>query len=279
LLSERKNTILQSLIQEYVISAHPVASSTLVRYYVPRLSSATVRNELSWLEHRGYVVAPHTSAGRMPTTTGYRTFVNTLLLHPQLFAAHMHRAGRREDSSQGTSTIPHNLVSMNSLASVAAATDKLALVPEIMGLLAEQSKGLMVFWAPQLSNSVIHRGLPLLLTQPEFSETSAALPIMQLLESHGELMGIFEEIMQTDSLHIKIGSEHKDAQLYEFSLVAMRFDCSCLIASSAASKTPAAGAGKHYGVVALFGPTRMDYESAIIAVSSLARNLQMPAKR
>ncbi|MCL2530065.1 MAG: hypothetical protein FWE41_07030 [Coriobacteriia bacterium] len=277
------------MIQEYVISAHPVASSTLVRYYVPRLSSATVRNELSWLENKGYIVAPHTSAGRMPTTTGYRTFVNSLLLHPQLIGATAQRCGRREDMSmgvgesmskpKGTSTTPHTLISMQSLTSIAAASDKLALVPEILGLLAEQIEGLMVFWAPHLSNSVIHRGLPLLLTQPEFSETSAALPIMQLLESHGELMTIFEDIMQTDCLHIKIGSEHKDSQLYEFSLVAMRFDCSCLIASTAAGKVPAASTGKNYGVVALFGPTRMDYERAIIGVSTLVKNLERPATR
>jgi len=270
---------LQSLIQEYVISAHPVASSTLVRYYVPLLSAATVRNELSWLEHQGFVVAPHTSAGRMPTTTGYRTFVNSLLLHPQLFRTNNHRINRHEIADANTSTVTYNPMTISSFATVAAASDKLALIPEILGLLAEQSKGLMVFWAPQLSNSVIHRGLPLLLTQPEFLETSTALPIMQLLESHGELMTIFEDIMKTDCLHIKIGSEHKDAQLYEFSLVAMRFNCSFLIASSGSGKASTTKSGKNYGVVALFGPTRMDYELAISAVSSLVRNLEIPAKR
>jgi len=166
-----------------------------------------------------------------------------------------------------------------SLETVAAASDKLALIPEILGLMAEQSKGLMVFWAPQLSNAVIHRGLPLLLTQPEFAETSAALPIMQLLESHGELMIIFEEILKSDYLHIKIGSEHADKQLYEFSLVAMRFDCSWLTTSTEVSTSQAAKKAKSYGVVAIFGPTRMDYEWAIAGVSSLVRNLEMPAKR
>jgi len=279
LLSERKNTILQSLIQEYVVSAHPVASSTLVRYYLPLLSSATVRNELNWLEQQGYVVAPHTSAGRIPTTTGYRTFVNNLLLHPQLFEALVHRSSRFENAGEATAVRHHQAVSIPQLTTVAATTDKLAMVPELLGLLAEQSKGLMVFWAPQLSNSVIHRGLPLLLTQPEFSETTAALPIMQLLESHGELMTIFEDIMKTDCLHIKIGSEHRDAQLYEFSLVAMRFDCSCLITSSTPLNVSSAKQGKNFGVVAFFGPTRMDYEGAIIGVSSLVRSLERPIKR
>ncbi|MDR2035397.1 MAG: hypothetical protein LBP91_01795 [Coriobacteriales bacterium] len=266
MLPERKNTILRSLIQEYVISAYPVASSTLVRYYVPRLSAATVRNELNWLEHRGYVVAPHTSAGRMPTTTGYRTFVNNLLLHPYSSAL------RQRDGAGGSV----GTVRSASLATIATASDKLAMIPEILAFFAEQNKGLMVFWAPQLSNAIIHRGLPILLSQPEFAETSAALPIMQLLESHGELMAIFKDILSTDCLHIKIGSEHKDSQLYEFSLVAQRFDCAHLTTSTS-NKTPSIKPDANYGVVALFGPTRMNYEWAISSISSLVKNLESSA--
>jgi transcriptional regulator of heat shock response len=290
LLSERKNTILQSLIQEYVISAHPVASSTLARYYMPLISAATVRNELNWLEHQGYVVSPHTSAGRMPTTVGYRTFVNSLLLHPQPSTVYAQRRNwQKADVQSATVAEPAFVdrsvpsVSMPTaatpFATLAAAPDKLAAVSEVLTLLADQNKGLMVFWAPQLSSAVIHRGLPLLLSQPEFAETSSALPIMQLLESHGELMAIFKDIVSADGLHIKIGSEHRDAQLYEFSLVAMRFDCAHLSLTAMSSMASSASAGKNYGVVALFGPTRMDYGRAIRSISSLVRDLESPANR
>ncbi len=270
-----------------MISAHPVASSTLARYYVPLLSAATVRNELNWLEQQGYITQPHTSAGRMPTTTGYRTFVNSLLLHPSLSGALAHARTAREsvvrehavrESADGgvpiASTAP---VVSPSFTAIATAADKLAHIPETLGILAEQNKGLMVFWAPQSSSTIIHRGLPLLLSQPEFAETSAALPIMQLLESHGDLMTIFEDIMSTNCLHIKIGSEHRDAQLYEFSLVAMRFDCCHLIGMPAGGKASSTKPGKSYGVVALFGPTRMNYERAIGSISSLVKKLESPA--
>ncbi|MCL2807317.1 MAG: hypothetical protein FWD27_04015 [Coriobacteriia bacterium] len=267
---------MQSLIQEYVVSAHPVASSTLAQHYVPLLSAATIRNELSWLENQGYVVSPHTSAGRMPTTSGYRTFVNSLLLHPQLYGAIAHRSIVREGAGNNTVGAWQSQATKPLLASIAAASDKLALVPDVLRFFAEQNKSLMVFWAPQLSNSIIHRGLPLLLTQPEFAEASAVLPIMQLLESHGSLMTIFEEIVSADYLHIKIGSEHKDTQLYEFSLVAMRFDCTCLLGEQKNNKS-AAKSAKNYGVVALFGPTRMDYAWAISSISSLVKNLERPA--
>lgn len=276
MLSERKNTILQSLIQEYVISAHPVASSTLARYYLPRLSAATVRNELYWLENQGYVISPHTSAGRMPTTIGYRTFVNSLLLRAEKGRIYF---GSKE-LERAASLLTLSSSALPGFTALANATDRLAMIPEVLALLAEQNKGLMVFWAPQLANAIIHRGLPILLAQPEFAETSAALPIMQLLESHGDLMSIFEEIVDGSGLHIKIGSEHKDTQLYNFSLVAMRFDCAGLAAgSSQALASKAGGGARHYGVVALFGPTRMDYDWAISSISSLVNVLEKPVNR
>jgi heat-inducible transcriptional repressor len=137
----------------------------------------------------------------------------------------------------------------------------------------------MVFWVPQLSSSVIHHGLPLLLSQPEFAESSAALPLMQLLESHGDLMAVFEDAVIFGGLHIRIGAEHKDAQLYGFSLVAMRFDCANLSGALGAAHGPGATKNKNYGVVALFGPTRMDYEWAIASISSLARDLEHPGRQ
>ena len=79
MLSERRQRILQAVIEEYVQNAMPVASKTLMKNYGLGVSSATIRNELSVLEGDGYIVQPHTSAGRIPTDYGYRTFVDDLL--------------------------------------------------------------------------------------------------------------------------------------------------------------------------------------------------------
>jgi len=79
MLSDRRRTVLAALVQEYVRSAQPVASKHLVDRYDLRVSPATVRNELSVLEESGYVYQPHVSAGRVPTDSGYRTFVDTML--------------------------------------------------------------------------------------------------------------------------------------------------------------------------------------------------------
>ncbi|MDR2108356.1 MAG: hypothetical protein LBP28_02700, partial [Coriobacteriales bacterium] len=96
MLSTRRQQVLESLIEEYVQSAHPVGSRTLVSRYLHDISSATVRNELMWLEGRGYLLSPHTSAGRIPTSDGYRSFVNHLLLRYERLpeALPVHPGGR-----------------------------------------------------------------------------------------------------------------------------------------------------------------------------------------
>ena len=76
MLDKRKKEILQAVIDEYINTAEPVSSSTLVK---KDYSSATVRNELAELENIGYLDKPHTSAGRVPSEKGYRFYVDELL--------------------------------------------------------------------------------------------------------------------------------------------------------------------------------------------------------
>lgn len=78
-LSPRKQEVLRALVEEYIHSATPVASETLVRKYGLNFSSATVRHELAGLEEANLIYQPHTSAGRVPTDLGYRYFVEHLM--------------------------------------------------------------------------------------------------------------------------------------------------------------------------------------------------------
>ncbi len=79
MLSDRRRKVLNALIEEYISTASPVSSRAIVGNHSLGVSSATVRNELYVLEEDGYVVSPHVSSGRIPTDTGYRTFVDELL--------------------------------------------------------------------------------------------------------------------------------------------------------------------------------------------------------
>jgi heat-inducible transcriptional repressor len=78
MLSERQATLLKLIVGEYVASAAPVGSATIVKKYHLPVSSATVRNEMAELEEGGYVTHPHTSAGRIPSSLGYRFYVESL---------------------------------------------------------------------------------------------------------------------------------------------------------------------------------------------------------
>lgn len=78
-LDERKVKILNSIIQTYLITGEPVGSRTISKYTDLNLSSATIRNEMSDLEDLGYIVQPHTSAGRIPSDKGYRFYVDNLM--------------------------------------------------------------------------------------------------------------------------------------------------------------------------------------------------------
>ncbi len=103
-LTDRRARLLSLIVSEYVDSALPVGSDAIVRKHGLRLSSATIRNEMSRLEEDGYISHPHTSAGRMPSDKGYRTYVETLMQErdlpwetKQTIRHQFHQAGREED--------------------------------------------------------------------------------------------------------------------------------------------------------------------------------------
>ncbi|HBR31659.1 MAG: heat-inducible transcriptional repressor HrcA [Eubacteriales bacterium] len=78
-LSERKKAILKSIVDNYIAGGDPVGSKVLSESSEFKLSSATIRNEMSELEEMGYLKQPHTSAGRVPTALGYRTYIDSLM--------------------------------------------------------------------------------------------------------------------------------------------------------------------------------------------------------
>ena len=78
-LDERKTKILQAVIRNYLETGEPVGSRTISKYTDLNLSSATIRNEMADLEEMGYILQPHTSAGRIPSDLGYRLYVDMMM--------------------------------------------------------------------------------------------------------------------------------------------------------------------------------------------------------
>lgn len=78
-LDERKMKILQAVVKNYLETGEPVGSRTISKYTDLNLSSATIRNEMADLEEQGYILQPHTSAGRIPSDKGYRVYVDEMM--------------------------------------------------------------------------------------------------------------------------------------------------------------------------------------------------------
>lgn len=90
-LDDRKAAVLRAIVEEHVVTAQPVGSQTVARLSGMNVSSATIRNEMTVLEREGYIMAPHPSAGRVPTDLGYRYFVDHFTRQGSL-PAHQRRA-------------------------------------------------------------------------------------------------------------------------------------------------------------------------------------------
>jgi heat-inducible transcriptional repressor len=79
-LSERERRVREAVIQSYVETAEPAGSRTISRRFGLGVSPATIRNTMSELEEKGYLFHPHTSAGRVPTDSAYRLYVDSLMV-------------------------------------------------------------------------------------------------------------------------------------------------------------------------------------------------------
>ncbi|MCD6358354.1 MAG: heat-inducible transcription repressor HrcA [Dehalococcoidia bacterium] len=84
MLSQRKNAILKTIVNQYIANATPVASDIIACEYRDKVSSATIRNEMAWLENENYIIRPHISSGGIPSDRGYRYYVEELMGEPEL---------------------------------------------------------------------------------------------------------------------------------------------------------------------------------------------------
>ena len=236
MLTDRRQRVLSALIEEYVARAIPVGSRTLTERYELGVSPATIRNDLSMLEDEGYISQPHTSAGRIPTDFGYRTFVDNLI----------ETGAIAEDTrtQQAVEDLKRNAQELDDL--LERTSLQLARLTECLSIVAP--------------NTLAHprrMGMSSLMRQPEFAYTQSLIPIMQLLEDETVLLQILDNTAQADGTpRVRIGSENETEQLSGVSVVASRF-----------------GKGEGQGIVAVIGPTRMDYSKVLQAVRIASKTL------
>ena len=100
MLDKRSQLLLKTLVERYISEGQPIGSRTLSKYSGLDLSPATIRNVMADLEELGFIVSPHTSAGRIPTPRGYRLFVDTLLTVQKLPSSEIQQFENQLDVSE-----------------------------------------------------------------------------------------------------------------------------------------------------------------------------------
>jgi heat-inducible transcriptional repressor len=167
-LSERAQLLLKALIESYIRDGQPVGSRTLSRDSGLSLSSATIRNVMADLEELGFVVSPHTSAGRIPTDKGYRLFVDSLLKLKPLQSEEIDDIERRlrGDASNGRAlvqTVSQMLSSVTQMAGLVTLPNPhyVALSQiEFIGLSENRALAIMVMNNREVENRVVQLERP-----------------------------------------------------------------------------------------------------------------------
>ena len=332
MLTDRRQLVLASLIEEYVARALPVGSRTLTERYQLGVSAATVRNELSALEDEGLISQPHTSAGRIPTDSGYRAFVDRLVetgsidneeARQSAVDALRSSASELDDllartnsalarftdclsivvapTAQSIVVKQVTVISLNEYRAVVVivtadgsvfnrhvdfsepvSADDLADAQRVANGLLAGCDSRLIFASRLVEGGVVSpvarividevvdclreqgfgksmsSGMSSLLRKPEFKDSSTLVPIISALEDDSLLMQIIDApAVDTAVPAVHIGAENGSDDLSGVSVVAHKY-----------------GRGDAAGIVAVIGPTRMDYSKVINAVRIASAALQ-----
>ncbi len=179
-ISERKESILLTLIKEYIKTAQPISSGFLVKKYKLGISSATARNEMADLEDLGYIFQPHTSAGRIPTAKAYQFYVENNIID---------KKSKEGDFKNLKDVLTNSEEDLKKIAKSIADISKNA-----------------VFWAFH-KNNLYYTGISNLFTQPEFRQSEIICDVSVVIDRMEEIIAdIFDNL--DDGKNIYIGEKN-----------------------------------------------------------------------
>lgn len=194
-MTERQKAILSAVVEQYAEVASPVGSSLLAKVF--DVSSATIRAEMAELEREGYIMQPHTSAGRVPTDKGYRFYVNNLTENQGTLTEG--RAERALTARVGHGGVPERMIRN--------AVDTLVELTHNLGLAT-------------IGNQLYMSGLSNLFGQPEFIHGGQVQQVARLLDN---LEPWLQEVAPNEPLSVYIGAENPIGRGAGCSLIISRF--------------------------------------------------------
>lgn len=225
-LPERLQEILRLITEEYINTAEPVGSETIVKKYNIGVSPATVRNAMVELTKQGFLTQPHTSAGRIPSSVGIKFYINSLMKESQL-------------SVKDEVTIKEHLwedrFNLNRLLRQTARE------------LAQRSGSLAV--CATESGEVYYAGLSNILELPEFYDIDLTKSVLGLVDEISLLEEILSRTVGGEDVHILFGPEVGLENLESCSFIFSHF-----------------GSGEKSGSVGVIGPHRLPYSRVIPTV-------------
>jgi len=193
-MDDRQKELVLTIVREYVKNAKPVGSAFLANRF--KKSSATLRNEMAELEELGFLNQPHTSAGRIPTSSAYRLFVEQLQLG-QRMAQKMSRLVQKHLQTE---------------------REKQSRLQRIAKALASATRGMAVV---DINNETFCTGYTHLFSQPEFHAFDQSYPILKFIENFPEYIRTYRRKRFGD-FGVFIGEDNFYPEVSECSLVLMR---------------------------------------------------------
>lgn len=220
-LSERQRELLKAIVEVYVKSGEPVGSEQIEKEFNLGVSPATIRNEMAKLTEMGMLKQPHTSAGRVPTSMGYRVYIQELMKEKELPVS-------------AEVTMKQNLWQQR--------YQEHKLLREAVKGLAQRCQ--MLSLAVSEDDELFYAGAAHMLDFQEFEDIDVTRFVLSLFDEYPTLKEIFGRSQSQDPLHILFGDELGIEYLQPTSFVFSRFE--------------GKGEGKS-GVIGVIGPARMNF--------------------
>jgi len=223
-ITERQTQILKTIIEEYIETAQPVGSETLDKKYNLGISPATIRNEMVRLTKAGFLIQPHTSAGRSPTPKALKYYVKDLMTPQKL-------------------SVAEEVVVKEKIWDSRYQLDKF--LREMTKTLAQRTKTLALSATDQ--GDFFSSGTANILDMPEFFDIDLTKNLLLTLDEFDFWKNLFFELPTDDPFHILLGEE-----LGESILEPCGFIFSCFSIPS-----------KGKGVIGIVGPLRLNYSTIV----------------
>lgn len=236
-ITDRQKKLLLLIISEFIGTAEAVGSISLQSKYHFDISPATIRNEMADLVSGGYLYQKHNSGGRIPTTKGWRYFVEDILKKLQ----------KDETQIMPDDNIKSVLYKLKE--------DKPMLIRQAINLLSKIAENATI---AVLRDNIYYSGLSEMVSIPEFKDSESLQKILRILEDYKSMSELLNKGLPDNDLNIIIGEEAGMDSFNEYSVVFSEIRIN----------------GNFEGYIAVVGPNRMKYDVILTGIKNICETVR-----